>query len=62
MADCEFVEKCPIFEKSKTGIIKAAFGTKYCKGSSMEECARRKLKHAGQEVPEKLLPNGEYMS
>ena len=62
MAECEFIAKCPVFEKCKTGIIKAAFGTKYCKGNQMENCERRKLKYAGKEVPPSLLPNGETLS
>ena len=61
MAECEFIEKCPVFEKCKTGVIKGVFGTRYCKGQELENCERRKLKKAGKEVPLTLLPNGEHL-
>lgn len=61
MAECEFIAKCPIFEKCQTGVIKGVFGIKYCKGSSLEDCERRKLKKAGKDVPPSLLPNGEHL-
>lgn len=61
MSECEFTPKCPVFEKCQTGVIKAVFSIKYCKGFQLDECERRKLKKAGKEVPPNLLPNGEFL-
>lgn len=61
MTECEFIAKCPVFEKCKTGVIKGVFGRLYCQGTKLEDCERRKLKKAGKEVPVTLLPNGEHM-
>jgi len=57
MADCENVEKCPIFEKFKTGGIADFWILKYCKGNH-EKCKRKELKRSGQNVPPNMLPNG----
>jgi hypothetical protein len=61
MAECEFLTKCPIFEKCQTGVIKGVFSIRYCKGNELEKCERRKLKKTGKEVPIDLLPNGEHL-
>lgn len=61
MADCEYIANCPVFEKCRTGVIKNVFNIKYCRGSELENCARRILKKAGKEVPLSLLPNGEHL-
>ncbi|MFA5519423.1 MAG: hypothetical protein WDA74_09220 [Spirochaetota bacterium] len=61
MTQCEFIENCPVFEKCHTGVIKGIFHIKYCKGSELENCARRILRNAGKEVPISLLPNGEHL-
>ncbi len=61
MAECEYLNKCPVFEKCQSGVLKSVFVTMYCKGSKLEDCARRKLKKAGKEVPLCLLPDGKIM-
>jgi hypothetical protein len=58
MTKCEFYAECPVFEKSVSGMLKKSFSIVYCQGSLLEECARRKLKLAGETVPPDLLPNG----
>ena len=62
MPDCEFLQKCPVFEKCTTGVIKGVFARLYCQGSKLEECERRRLKMNGAEVPPSLLPNGEHIN
>jgi len=62
MTECEFIEKCPIFQKCQTGMIEGVFGVRYCKGSQLENCERRKLKKDGKEVPLNLLPNGKHLT
>ena len=59
MQECEFIEKCPVFQKCRTGALEKVFSVRYCKGSQLENCERRKLKKTGQEVPPDLLPNGK---
>jgi len=61
MNECQFLSGCPVFKKCQTGLIKDIFTRKYCKGSLLEECERRKLKLSGSNVPETLLPNGEHL-
>ena len=61
MAECEYLDKCPVFEKSTTGVIKGVFAVMYCKGGKLEECERRKLKKADKDVPDNLLPSGDHL-
>ena len=58
--DCEFMEKCPIYGKFSFEGLENVFIALYCKGD-FDNCERKKLKISGQEVPEKLLPNGKYL-
>jgi len=59
MANCEFLEKCPIFQKCQAGLLDKIFIRYYCEGYKLELCARRILKKSGKEVPATLLPSGE---
>ena len=61
MADCEYLEACPIFAQFKNEGIKNFWIQLYCKGSKQDDCARKSLKDAGQEVPQTLLPNGTHL-
>jgi len=58
---CEYFRDCPIFEKFSLESTKNVYIILYCKGSKMEECARRKLRKEGKEVPLNLLPDGSTM-
>jgi hypothetical protein len=58
MVDCEYLDKCPIFARFKVEGAKNIWIEFYCRGSRQNECARKKLKKQGQEVPPTLLPNG----
>jgi hypothetical protein len=57
--DCQFIEKCPMFQYFTTS-AKHVYIQMYCKGN-FERCKRRKLRVAGQAVPEGLLPYGGYL-
>ena len=61
MNKCDYLETCPIFEKAISGTIKGSYAVLYCKGSHMEEGARRKMKKEGKEVPITLLPSGDHL-
>jgi len=61
MVDCEYLGTCPIFEKFKVEGAKNIWIEFFCRGSRQDECARKKLKKQGQEVPPTLLPNGTHL-
>ena len=61
MTECEHLKTCPIFERFKVEGLKSIWINMYCKGIQNEECARKKLKTAGSEVPITLLPNGKHL-
>jgi len=61
MADCEFLDKCPIFAKFKIEGLKNYWIGLYCKGVKQDKCARKILRNQGQEVPKTLLPNGHHL-
>jgi len=54
------MEKCPVYKHFILESTKEAIIGLYCQGD-FQCCARKKLKDAGQPVPEKLLPNGTYL-
>lgn len=59
--NCEFLEKCPIFEKfSSEGLANFWIG-KYCQGKP-EKCERKKLRLSNQDVPKTMLPNGTHLT
>ncbi len=58
--ECPNIVKCPLYAKFQMASTKETITILYCKGK-YEDCARKKLKDAGQPVPEKLMPNGQYM-
>jgi hypothetical protein len=57
---CDFLDVCPIFDQFKTEGMKNMWKSLYCQGSKKEQCARRRLKMQGKEVPVSLLPSGRY--
>jgi hypothetical protein len=59
--ECEFLEKCPIFNRFRTEGAKNVWIGFYCKGVQQSSCVRRLLKKAGKEVPITLLPNGSHL-
>jgi hypothetical protein len=54
------MEKCPIYGHFFLQSTKEAIIGLYCQGD-YQRCERKKLKDAGQPVPEKLLPNGKSL-
>ena len=62
MADCEFLENCPIFAKFKIEDLKNYWIFTYCKGTKQEECARKVLRNHEKEVPKTMLPNGQLLA
>jgi hypothetical protein len=62
MADCEYLAACPIFAHFRAEGIRNFWIQLYCKGQKQENCARKQLKAADQEVPRTLLPSGEHLA
>jgi hypothetical protein len=62
MADCSYLNTCPIFQKFKNEGAKNFWINQYCQGPKQDECERKKLATQGQEVPADLLPNGQKRS
>lgn len=58
---CPYLEKCPIFERFTNKGLGNIWVTLYCKGSKQADCARKRLKESGQQVPITLLPNGKHL-
>lgn len=61
MADCKYLEACPIFTRFRIEGLRNLWIGSYCKGWLVETCERKKLKDAGDDVPELLLPNGRHL-
>ena len=59
--DCEYLATCPIFAKFKTEGSRNVWISFYCQGIKQADCARKKLKQAGLQVPLTLLPSGEHL-
>jgi hypothetical protein len=59
-AECPNLEKCPMFKHFQTDFARETYISLFCRGKFME-CGRKKLKDAGREVPETLLPDGQYL-
>jgi hypothetical protein len=58
--ECPNLEKCPMFKYFQSDFAKQTYISLFCKRNFME-CARKKLRDACQEVPDKLLPDGHYL-
>jgi hypothetical protein len=60
-AGCEFWEECSctLFEKFQYESLRAFWANIFCSGLKQEQCARKLLLRAGEEAPDKLLPNGK---
>ena len=64
MNECQYIVGCPMFKKFTLDPIKQFWIHGYCKKNAGDECARKVLRKQGkraEEVPENLLPNGEYL-
>ena len=58
--DCPNLEKCAMFKFFQSDFAKQTYLTLFCQGN-YSDCARKKLRDTGQPVPEKLLPDGQYL-
>ena len=62
MAQCEYLDKCPIFRKFKSEGLANIWISNYCQGDKMEKCERRVLTKKGVAHPITLLPNGRHLA
>jgi hypothetical protein len=61
MAECKYLEECPIFARFKNDGGKAAWLEVYC-WSSCDSCERYKMREDGKEPPPTMLPNGTHVA
>jgi|DewCreStandDraft_5_1066085.scaffolds.fasta_scaffold04344_6 hypothetical protein len=59
--DCEFFPTCPIFTQFTMKSLTNIWIALYCKGSKQSQCARKRLREKGEDVPVTLLPSGQYL-
>jgi hypothetical protein len=57
---CPNVELCPLYAKFRLESTKNSIINLYCE-TNFERCERKRLKDSRQNVPEKLMPNGNYL-
>jgi len=65
MEQCEFSEKCPMFNRFRNEAVRAIWITYYCQKEIGNRCARKILRKQGKnpsEIPITLLPNGMYLA
>ena len=58
--ECPYLKPCPMFRLFSLETTKRFYIGTYCRGRSLD-CARRKLRDAGQPVPDRLLPDGQSL-
>lgn len=58
---CKYIDNCPLYQHFTVQAVKQAFIMIYCEGDP-ESCERRKLRDAGRPVPERMLPNGSFLT
>ena len=58
--DCPNLETCPMFKYFQSDFARQTYITLFCRRNYVD-CARKKLRDAKQPVPEKLLPDGNYL-
>jgi hypothetical protein len=57
---CPNYESCPVYGCFRLTTTKNAIISIFCEGN-FENCERKKIKDNGGTVPEKLLPDGQYL-
>ncbi|GEM_PF-702042 len=65
MEPCQFISKCPMFNKFRNQVVKDFWANSYCENNSGARCARKRLRDAGKgpkDVPITLLPNGMHLA
>ncbi len=58
---CPYINDCPMFRRIMTDALRKVFIDLFCKGD-FELCERKKLRDAGEPVPDDLLPHGGRLS
>jgi hypothetical protein len=60
MSDCKYLADCPVFARFTNAGAGAVWVELFCRNDFVA-CERLKLRQAGAQVPETLLPNGTYL-
>ena len=59
-ADCEHLAKCPMFKCFTMDTTKQFYIGAFCRGA-FARCERHKLRQRALTVPDRLLPDGQFM-
>jgi hypothetical protein len=57
---CPYSEKCPIYNQFHTETAKDAVVAIFCK-CDFEKCLRKQMRDKDETIPEKLLPDGQFL-
>ena len=57
---CPYIAISRLSELIRFDSVRDYFVSLYCEGD-FSKCERKKLRDEGEEVPEKLLPDGQFM-
>jgi hypothetical protein len=61
LRNCDYMGTCPIFDQFRQEGIRNFWIRLYCQGTRQSMCQRKRIKKAGRQVPEGLLPNGKFL-
>lgn len=61
MADCKYLDKCPIYKHFKTKVASTIYRMQYCEGD-FSKCQRYIMREKGQTPSECLLPDGKQLT
>ncbi|HTY88824.1 MAG TPA: hypothetical protein VMB80_15270 [Candidatus Acidoferrum sp.] len=59
-AECPNLATCPMFKYFQTDYAREAYISLYCRDRFVD-CERKKLRDDCRTVPDKLLPDGQYL-
>ena len=57
MAECPYINTCPIYEKIASGVLEEIYMRQYCK-NDYKSCKRYQARSAGKTCPDHMMPDG----
>ena len=65
MANCEYLENCPVFNRFKHEGVKSMWIESYCQRDGGSSCERKRLRMLGtspENIPPDMLPDGSRLN